>query len=239
MNQENVKTIEKDMEYLRQISSEVDFNDSELLKDIEVLKDFCKNNKVFAMAAVQLGIPKRIMYLKNTDLDRINKLQKDEIEEDGYDEAQILINPVITKRIGLNKYWEACASCLDNTGLVKRPYIIEIEFYDINGELQIKTFEGFPATVISHEYNHLNGILHIDIADKIFNLTLEERKKLRQKEEYEIISKDGNYEELKKMKFYNKLVRDKIPEIMIQNGTTPVTHILSDEDYLKELNKNY
>lgn len=30
MNQENVKTIEKDMEYLRQISSEVDFNDSEL-----------------------------------------------------------------------------------------------------------------------------------------------------------------------------------------------------------------
>lgn len=41
------------------------------------------------------------------------------------------------------------------------------------------------------------------------------------------------------MKFYNKLVRDKIPEIMIQNGTTPVTHILSDEDYLKELNKNY
>lgn len=30
MNQENVKTIEKDMEYLSQISSEVDFNDSEL-----------------------------------------------------------------------------------------------------------------------------------------------------------------------------------------------------------------
>ena len=39
------------------------------------------------------------------------------------------------------------------------------------------------------------------------------------------------------MKFYNKLVRDKIPEIMIKNGATPVTHILSDEDYLKELNR--
>lgn len=39
------------------------------------------------------------------------------------------------------------------------------------------------------------------------------------------------------MKVYNKLVRDKIPEIMINNGAQPVTKILSDEEYLKELNK--
>jgi len=39
------------------------------------------------------------------------------------------------------------------------------------------------------------------------------------------------------MKIYNKLVRDNIPEIMIKNGARPVTRILSDEEYLKELNK--
>lgn len=39
------------------------------------------------------------------------------------------------------------------------------------------------------------------------------------------------------MKIYNKLVRDNIPEIMINNGTKPVTRILSDEEYLDELNK--
>ena len=39
------------------------------------------------------------------------------------------------------------------------------------------------------------------------------------------------------MKIYNKLVRDKIPEIMINKGCKPVTRILNDEDYLKELNK--
>lgn len=39
------------------------------------------------------------------------------------------------------------------------------------------------------------------------------------------------------MKIYNKLVRDNIPEIMIKNGATPVTRILDDEEYLKELNK--
>ncbi|MBE6144761.1 MAG: phosphoribosyl-ATP pyrophosphohydrolase [Firmicutes bacterium] len=39
------------------------------------------------------------------------------------------------------------------------------------------------------------------------------------------------------MKIYNKLVRDKIPEIMIKNGAKPVTKILSDEEYKLELNK--
>lgn len=39
------------------------------------------------------------------------------------------------------------------------------------------------------------------------------------------------------MKIYNKLVRDNIPEIMINNGAKPVTRILSDEEYLQELNK--
>ena len=39
------------------------------------------------------------------------------------------------------------------------------------------------------------------------------------------------------MKIYNKLVRDKIEEIMITNGAKPVTKILSDEEYLKELDK--
>ena len=38
------------------------------------------------------------------------------------------------------------------------------------------------------------------------------------------------------MKIYNKLVRDKIPEIMVKNGADPVTRILDDEEYLQELN---
>lgn len=39
------------------------------------------------------------------------------------------------------------------------------------------------------------------------------------------------------MKIYNKLVRDKIEDIMIEKGAKPVTRILSNEEYLKELEK--
>lgn len=39
------------------------------------------------------------------------------------------------------------------------------------------------------------------------------------------------------MKVYNKLVRDKIPQIMKKNGADPVIKILDDEEYLDELNK--
>ena len=189
-------TIEDNEPYLRQISAEVDIaNDSELKDNIKTLEQYCKENEVMAMAAVQLGIPKRLVYLKNTNLDIINKIQTDSTteEEKNYNEARVLINPVIINRIGLTEYWEACASCLDNCGKVLRPYKIDLEYYDIKGNKQLETFEGFETTVLSHEMDHLDGILHIDIAEKVLILSRDERKKLRQKENYKIYSKEGEF----------------------------------------------
>ncbi len=39
------------------------------------------------------------------------------------------------------------------------------------------------------------------------------------------------------MVVHNKLVRDKIPEIIEKAGKTPVTHILSDDEYISELDR--
>ena len=36
-------------------------------------------------------------------------------------------------------------------------------------------------------------------------------------------------------RIYNKLVRDNIPDIIISNNETPVTRVLSDEEYKKAL----
>lgn len=183
------KTIENEEEYLRQISKPVDFKNNEWKKALEELDYFCKHDdNIMAMASVQLGIPLRVIYLKKTDLGRL---------EENYNEERILINPKIIKEEGLTRYWEACASCLNYTGLVERPYKIEVEYFDIEGKKHKETFEGFESTVLSHEMDHLDGILHLDIALKIKNLTKEERKELRKKEPYQIIRKKGPYTVIK------------------------------------------
>ena len=107
-------TINDNEEFLRQISKKVALNDKNLLNDIKILEEYCKENRVMAMAAVQLGIPKRLVYLKNTNLDIINKMQENAAteEDEKYNEARILINPVVKLREGLTEYWEACASLI-------------------------------------------------------------------------------------------------------------------------------
>ena len=180
------KTIENDEEYLRQISVPVSFDDKSYMEDIKILEQYCNETECFALAAVQIGIPKRIVYLKNTTLDV-------PIEETGYNEAKVLINPVVLSRKGETEFWEACLSCLDNLGLVKRPYEMVVQYYDRDGLEHEEKFEGFETTVLSHELDHLDGILHMDIAEKVLIMSKEERSEFRKKNPYKILSKTCKY----------------------------------------------
>lgn len=131
----------------------------------------------------------RIIYLKNTTLDV-------PLENMNHNESRVLINPIVTSRRGHTKYWEACLSCLDNMGLVSRPYEIDVQYYDKNGFENVQTFKGFEATVLSHELDHLDGILHMDVAEEVLNMPLEERKLYRKTHPYEVISKTCDYDEI-------------------------------------------
>lgn len=183
------KTIENDEKYLRQVSKIVSFDDDSYKKEVELLEKFCLENECFALAAIQIGIPKRIVYLKNTSLD-VSLSDKD------YNEARVLINPIVIFRKGHTKFWEACVSCLDNMGLVSRPYEMEVEYYDLDGNKKSRTFIGFEATVLSHELDHLDGVLHMDIAEQVLSIPREERKKFRDEHPYEIISKTCDYDKI-------------------------------------------
>lgn len=199
MNNIKVITIKDNEEYLRQKSIPVDIkNDKNLLNDIKILENYCQNNSVLAMAAIQLGIPKRIIYLKNTNLEIVNRKQANIANEEdkNYNEKRILINPIIISKEGLTEYWEACASCLDNFGKVLRPYRIIIEYYNLNNEKQKEEFIGFESTVLSHEMDHLDGILHMDKAEELLIMSQEERKKFRLEHNYKIISKEKEYTKL-------------------------------------------
>ena len=56
--------------------------------------------------------------------------------------------------------------------------------------------------------------------------------KVKMNNKLEKLGKDMN-----KTKEYNKLVRDKIPQVCESNNQIAITRVLSDEEYLTELNK--
>ena len=167
-------TIVNDEKFLRQVSEPVDFLDPQLKSDLKNLKKFCIDNDAFGLAAVQIGIPKRMIYIC---------------------EDEIYINPKVVEQKGKTEFWELCLSCLTVDGkayaaLVERPYKIRVEYQDVDGKHQNKTIEGFGATVFCHEYDHLNGILHMDRSKKTIVIDFEERVQLREKEPYKVILKD-------------------------------------------------
>jgi peptide deformylase len=74
-----------------------------------------------------------------------------------------LINPVIkpiTKET--SEYWEGCLSVPGLRGKVSRPNRISVEAFNEQGEKLDFVVDGFAATVIQHECDHLQGKLYID-----------------------------------------------------------------------------
>ncbi len=74
-----------------------------------------------------------------------------------------LINPIISiteaKEAG---YWEGCLSIPGLRGFVERPQGIHIEGLGPEGNKISLQFDGFLATVLQHELDHLDGKLYID-----------------------------------------------------------------------------
>ena len=82
------------------------------------------------------------------------------------DKFEIYINPrIVDKSENKNLYKEGCLSCAPMWGDVKRSRSIIMEYTDEYGNFNIKKYDGFMARLLQHEYDHLEGILNIDIAE--------------------------------------------------------------------------
>lgn len=74
----------------------------------------------------------------------------------------VLINPVITKKVGSTTYNEGCLSVPSYFEIVERANYIEVDALDRHGKkLTVKT-DGLLAICIQHEIDHLDGKLFID-----------------------------------------------------------------------------
>lgn len=86
-----------------------------------------------------------------------------EADDDGRPSFRILINPEITvldeARLGM---YEGCLSVPGMRGWVERPRKVKVKAWDEKGRQSEFELEGFPAVVIQHECDHLDGTLYVD-----------------------------------------------------------------------------
>jgi peptide deformylase len=84
-------------------------------------------------------------------------------EEEGEGEPLALINPEITV-VGSDvvEDWEGCLSIPDVRGRVPRAREIRVRAYDRKGDRIELRAHDFPARVIQHETDHLDGVLFFD-----------------------------------------------------------------------------
>jgi peptide deformylase len=89
-------------------------------------------------------------------------VSESEAGDEGRD-AVVLINPEITPvGGGIVEDWEGCLSIPDIRGLVPRAKEILVRGYDRKGDrIEIRARD-FPARVIQHEADHLDGVLFFD-----------------------------------------------------------------------------
>lgn len=83
--------------------------------------------------------------------------------EDSSPEPLALINPEVTPIGGdIVEDWEGCLSIPDIRGRVPRAREVTVRAFDRRGERLDLRLHDFPARVVQHETDHLDGILFFD-----------------------------------------------------------------------------
>lgn len=87
------------------------------------------------------------------------------LEPDGPRQIEVFINPHFTAASREKAYsWEGCLSFSELLVLVERHKAVRIQYLNAQGELKSLDLADFPARVVQHEFDHLEGILTIDRA---------------------------------------------------------------------------
>ena len=156
---------------LREEAEEIEFPLSSELKTLaDEMIEFLKNSQDYdtaekydlrpgvGIAAPQLNVKKRMFAMHIP-------AELDEAEPTSI----VMINPRIIRHSVQTTALQDGEGCLSideiHEGFVPRNKRITVEYYDVNGldGNKIKErFKGYPAIVVQHEVDHLNGILFYD-----------------------------------------------------------------------------
>jgi len=165
------KIVEIGDEKLRKRAKPVEKFDRRLKTLLEDMADTMYQAEGVGLAAPQVGILRRAVVVDTGE---------------GLVE---LVNPEIVDWEGSESGPEGCLSVPGRSGLVNRPQKVALHARDAQGEPLEITAEGFLARALSHELDHLDGILYVDIMEK--ELFPDEAEENSEKEEAERGSPKG------------------------------------------------
>ncbi len=133
-------------EILKKKSREVEKIDERILTLIDDMIETMHKYNGVGLAAVQVGILKRIIVI------------------DLYDGNGpiAMINPVIIKTKGEVEVEEGCLSFPNKFAKVKRPEQVTADFLDLEGNTIRVKAKDLLAQAICHEVDHLNGEVFVD-----------------------------------------------------------------------------
>ncbi|HCW04642.1 MAG TPA: peptide deformylase [Clostridium sp.] len=129
----------------------IDKDIKELIKD---MKDTLYNCDGIGLAAPQIGVLKRVILI--------------DLRNDS--QPIILINPEIVEAEGKELSIEGCLSYEGFEGEVVRPKKVKVKGITPNNKEVVYTAEGLFAKAFCHEIDHLDGIMYVDKAKKIYKL---------------------------------------------------------------------
>jgi len=142
-------------EILKKVSEPIEkfgINEKKLIND---LFDTMYNSNGIGLAAVQVGILKRVLVVDVSSKDEKKK-------------PIALINPVIKNfSTDMSVYEEGCLSIPETFIEIERPKICEVEYIDGKGSKKNLKCDGLLSTCVQHEINHLDGKLIIDHLSKL------------------------------------------------------------------------
>jgi len=141
---------------LRQVSAPVDTITPEIKTLAADMLETMYAAPGIGLAAIQIGVPKRIVTID---------LSKSDEEEKA---PMVFINPeVIWTSEDMSTHEEGCLSIPEYYEEVERPASIKLRYMDLDGKTQEIAAEGLLATCLQHEVDHLNGVLFIDYLSRL------------------------------------------------------------------------
>ncbi len=178
------KILQRENTVLRKISDSVPPEEVRSEKIQSVIRDMSEalsaQDDGVAIAAPQIGVLLRIFLLSEKVTGALENENK-ETPDKKISLPRVFVNPVIVKRSReKHSVEEGCLSVRYAYGMMKRTKKVTVRALDSEGTPFERGASGLLAQIFQHEIDHLNGILFIDSATAIRELTQEELARERE-----------------------------------------------------------